>query len=365
MARPEGAVETLCSAALRATWGVRAELAVAGGLWVMWHLATKALGPLAGKLVMATAIGVVVAVPWSRRWLWRTLRFARVRRRFKAAVRLARMDKAAGRVPRVVRVRDSAAGYVLSVRVPPGLAVVDLEKVTEPVAAAMAVRDIRVRRDPANAAAAQVSVIRRDPLADPAPLAWPLSDTARVCLWDPVPVGVDEDGNRVEMALPGHNVLLGGEPGAGKSAALSLLLAAAALDPAVSLWLLDGKQVELAPWARCAQASVGPNVAEATEVLHGLQTEMDLRYAQLLAWGRRKVTPGDGLGLHVVACDELALYLAAGDRKERTECAEVLRDLVARGRAAGLIVVAATQKPASDIVPTSLRDLFGFVCHER
>jgi len=32
---------------------------------------------------------------------------------------------------------------------------------------------------------------------------------------------------------------------------------------------------------------------------------------------------------------------------------------VARGRAAGIVVVAATQKPASDIVPTSIRDLFG------
>ncbi len=32
---------------------------------------------------------------------------------------------------------------------------------------------------------------------------------------------------------------------------------------------------------------------------------------------------------------------------------------MARGRAAGIVVVAATQKPASDIVPTSIRDLFG------
>ena len=37
-----------------------------------------------------------------------------------------------------------------------------------------------------------------------------------------------------------------------------------------------------------------------------------------------------------------------------------MRDLVARGRAAGVIVCAATQKPGSDTVPTALRDLFGF-----
>jgi S-DNA-T family DNA segregation ATPase FtsK/SpoIIIE len=57
---------------------------------------------------------------------------------------------------------------------------------------------------------------------------------------------------------------------------------------------------------------------------------------------------------------EAALYLMAEDRKKRARFAELLRDLVARGRAAGVIVVAATQKPAADVVPSSLRDLFGF-----
>ncbi|MDQ6839710.1 MAG: hypothetical protein M3137_15630 [Actinomycetota bacterium] len=87
---------------------------------------------------------------------------------------------------------------------------------------------------------------------------------------------------------------------------------------------------------------------------------MDLRYAQLLAWRRRKVSPGDGLGLQIVACDELALFTAAGERKQRERVSDLLRDLVARGRAAGIVVIAATQKPSSDVVPTSLRDLFGY-----
>ena len=62
----------------------------------------------------------------------------------------------------------------------------------------------------------------------------------------------------------------------------------------------------------------------------------------------------------MLACDELAFYLLAEDRKQRTAVAELLRDLVARGRAAGVIVCAATQKPAADVVPSALRDLFGF-----
>jgi S-DNA-T family DNA segregation ATPase FtsK/SpoIIIE len=153
---------------------------------------------------------------------------------------------------------------------------------------------------------------------------------------------------------------MGGEPGAGKSAALSLVLATAALDPSVKLWLLDGKRVELAAWQPCAERVAGPDVDEAIALLEAVQREMETRYRDLLARGARKISPGDGLALHVVACDELAFYLTVEDKKKRTRFAELLRDLVARGRAAGVIVIAATQKPAADVVPSALRDLFGF-----
>ncbi|MGH9062766.1 MAG: FtsK/SpoIIIE domain-containing protein [Acidimicrobiales bacterium] len=360
MARTEGAVETLLSAALALAWGLRVELDLVCALWVGWDLATTKLGPHLGPVVILGVLVVVLVLPWTRHRLWRTLRFAGVRRRFQSACRIAPLDRERGGVPLVSHIWDTPAGYRLLVRVPRGTSVSDLENISEVTAASMAVSEVRVKRDRRNSALAAVSVVERDPLSDPAPIAWSWGNAERTSLWEPVPVGLDEDGNAVHLALPEHNVLLGGEPGAGKSAALSLLLGAAALDPEVKLWLLDGKQVELAPWGACAEGFVGPDVRRAIEVLRGLQVEMDLRYAQLLAWGKRKVAPGDGLGLHVVACDELALYLAGGDRQERTECAEVLRDLVARGRAAGVIVVAATQKPASDVVPTSLRDLFGF-----
>ncbi len=85
---------------------------------------------------------------------------------------------------------------------------------------------------------------------------------------------------------------------------------------------------------------------------------MDRRYAVLLASGLRKIEPGGDFGLHVVAIDELAFYMRGGTKDERTELTETLRDLISRGRAAGMIVIAATQKPSNDIVPTFVRDLF-------
>ncbi len=265
----------------------------------------------------------------------------------------------ATRTPTVLRVRDTPAGYKLQALLPAGTSVSDLDNAAEVTAAAMGVADIRVTRDPRRASLVTVAIIGRDALAGP-PLTSSLADADRWSLWQPIPVGVDEDGGAVAVSLPEHNVLIGGEPGAGKSGALSLLIAAAALDPTVTLWLFDGKRVELAVWESCAARLVGPDLSEAVEVLDDLREEMDTRYAQLLAWKRRKVAPDDGLGLHVVVIDELALYLAGGEKKTRDRLAESLRDLIARGRAAGMIVLAATQRPSSDIVPTSVRDLFGF-----
>jgi hypothetical protein len=72
----------------------------------------------------------------------------------------------------------------------------DLEQASERLAAFLAVREVRVTRDPANARYAKVVVLRRDPLADPQPIPWPLGNANRCSLWAPIPVGKDEDGTR-------------------------------------------------------------------------------------------------------------------------------------------------------------------------
>lgn len=180
-------------------------------------------------------------------------------------------------------------------------------------------------------------------------------------IYDPVFIGVDEFGQPVSVSMMYRNMIIGGEPGAGKSALLNGIVGHAALSLDCRLVLLDGKQVELGQWMTVADVFVGPDINRAIATLRRLQKLMDNRYRYLLAVGRRKIEREDGMVAYLLAVDEIAYFSAtAGDRKSQDLFAALLRDLVARGRAVGIIVVAATQRPSSDIIPTSLRDLFAW-----
>jgi hypothetical protein len=350
----------LLLAILRPAWAYRLELSLIVLLAVAYVWLGDRLGRQDADRLLVAAAFLVAIVSWTRNPLANGLARSHIRRRWALACRHAELASRNDRVPWVMRCALTRAGEQLRVRLPAGAQVPDLENASERLAAFLGVREVRVSRDPANARYARVVVLRRDPLADPTPIPWPLAQADRCTLWAPIPVGEDEDGNQVEILLPERNLLLGAEPGGGKSTVAQLLIAAAALDPSAKLILFDPKLVELSIWQGCTDRLVGPNLDQAIKVLRELIAELDDRYLTLLANRARKVAPGDGLPLYLVVVEELAYFTNGPDTKACKEFSVLLRDFVARGRAAGMITVATTQKPSADVVPTFLRDLFGF-----
>ena len=180
-------------------------------------------------------------------------------------------------------------------------------------------------------------------------------------IWDPVHLGTDEFGNRVEVTLAERNMLIGGEPGGGKSVALQLIVAHGALSADCRLILVDGKRVELGLWRDCAERFIGPSIDDAIDTLHWLQDQIDERTDLLLQMKKRKVTPDLGWPVYLMPIDEVAYFSATvGTPTQQKEFNATNRDIVARGRAPGIIAIEATQRPSADIIPTSLRDLFGY-----
>ena len=169
-----------------------------------------------------------------------------------------------GLPPRMQSWTKTVVGVELSLGLRSGTSLRELEAAAPYLAAHFRARLVRVVPNPMDAGRALLQLVFGDPFSGPplpaAPLARPIS------AWDPVPLGVDENGApaAVELAVElfEHNLLLGGEPGSGKSSSLRVLVARLVIDPAVSIYLLDPKMVEFSPYAPLVM-SLAHSMAEA------------------------------------------------------------------------------------------------------
>lgn len=180
-------------------------------------------------------------------------------------------------------------------------------------------------------------------------------------LFAPIYVGINEFGHPVYVPVIYKNLLAGSEPGGGKSTLLNNIAAHGSLSTDCRMVLLDGKLVELAMWEDVADEFVGPDIIKAITTLRRVQTVINNRYLWLTARRRKKIMPGDEMNTLLLIIDEIAYYSATtGTKQQQDEFVALLRDVVSRGRACGVVVIAATQRPNVDIIPTSLRDIFGY-----
>src|SRR3712207_9343003 len=82
-------------------------------------------------------------------------------------------------------------------------------------------------------------------------------------IYDPIPFGIDENGEIIAVTLMYRNLLCGGEPGSGKSSLLNTIIAHTALCTDVRLGLFDGKTVELGLGKPIADIFVGHHMTDA------------------------------------------------------------------------------------------------------
>ncbi len=201
-----------------------------------------------------------------------------------------------------------------------------------------------------------MTTIARDPQGtDRVPVGPGLS------MFDPMFIGIDEFGQHVTLRIPGRNVLTAGEPEAGKSGLVNTITATAALCANTRIVAFDAKWVELGPWRDICDAFIGDDIEQAITTLRRLLTVARNRYLWILAHRRRKVARDDNLSVIVTVIDELAMFSTVlGTKAQQEEFETLLRGLVSVGRACGMPVIAATQRTSWDIIPASLRDLFGY-----
>ncbi|MEV0576667.1 FtsK/SpoIIIE domain-containing protein [Streptomyces sp. NPDC050392] len=339
--------------------------AIGGG-----YLATGMLGAAAGALATFAGGAFAGRKPYEEEsdWSadWRSLGDGDVMTApmLDAAFRAAKVT-GSDETLRIVQMPmlDTRGAWSTVIDLPPGIPAKKAMRAVDELAAAFGVEAAQVSVSKVGRAGRiELYVSKNLPFTDK-PGRGPLLELEGATdFWGRIAIGPDVRGERVSISVVERSGLVGGEPGAGKSASGNTILLAAAMDPRVILWLADGKGGgDLEPFEPLCDEFEGDADPEAFyTMLQAAIADMKDRYALLKKLGKRKVDESlanrhPELRQKLVWVDELMFYTT--DEEFGKKITKALRNLVSRGRAAGIVTFCATQKPGSDVVDTSLRDL--------
>ncbi|MGS0684610.1 hypothetical protein ACVBEQ_05580 [Nakamurella sp. GG22] len=357
---------------------VAAVIAAAVGLWWLlrrpWPLggALIAIGVFAARAWLAGAVvftAVLLALAGLR--VLRPTLFARlVSGPLRSAQNGSRYRRDWGRVmdlcgltkdfdgsilrPALQRVEVGSVSDRLQVRMVTGQSIADYERACPELAASLGGHLARVWAD--EPGRLWLEVIRDDALADVVPASL-VADTEDV---EQVTVGVREDGQPWRLRLLGTHVFVAGVQSAGKGSVIwSVLrgLARPIRTGMVQVWAVDPKGgMELAFGRPLFTRFACESTAAMVELLEDAVTVMDARCSRL-AGHTRMHQPTSVEPLVVVIVDELSTLTAyEPDTKLRNRATAAISALLARGRAAAVVVLAAAQDPRKEVV--SFRSLF-------
>jgi len=203
--------------------------------------------------------------------------------------------------------------------------------------------------------------------------AWPLATTGKADVFGPLPYGFDTKGDLVSVSLMFSNLLVGAIPRQGKTFAVRVIVLGAALDPTVELHLheLKGTGDLEAGEPIAHRYTSGPARDEDLQSVMASITEvfgyLEPRALTISKLGpdrcpEKKVTRAlandPSMGLHPVllVIDEVQELF---DSEYAKPAEAMLKAIIKRGPALGIMLVLATQKPDAKSLPTSIASNMG------
>ncbi len=270
-------------------------------------------------------------------------------------------------------VHRDGRGWGVHIDLPYGRGVSDAQAARRALASGLDVRERQVWIGATDSERRIHLWVAEEDLLRARPPRWPLLGSGQVDVYKGVPWAQDARGRLVTLPLIYSNLLIGSLPGAGKTAALRLALLGCSLDPSVELrlWELKGTG-DLEPLAGVAHAyGSGPDdetLAACLDDLRAVHADLAARAATIRRLTAaqcpdRRVTRGlsndSQLGLHplVLAIDECQELFSHPEFGK--EAAKLVMPIIKRGRALGVILMLATQRPDKDSLPKGISDNVG------
>ena len=198
--------------------------------------------------------------------------------------------------------------------------------------------------------------------------AWPLLRAGQADVFGAVPFGTDPRLRPVGVPLFEVNWLIGAAPGQGKTSAVRVLACGAALDPVCDLWVHEhaGKG-DLEPLAQVCHRYVSglddESIGYAARSLRMLRSELERRSAALKAIDKadrpdgkvtRELASRRGLRLRPIVCVVDECQNVFMHPEHGSQAAEDAGYVIRLGRAYGIVLVLATQRPDAASLPTSV-----------
>ena len=149
------------------------------------------------------------------------------------------------------------------------------------------------------------------------------------------------------------HMLIGGSTGAGKSVALNVIMQYLINRNDVELYIQDTKVIDLIEYEGAEQTKIyneGTNYS--LETVLELVNIMNDRYKYLKSQGIKNINEAKGMKYIFYIVEELASFSPKDDK----EYYRALAELLAKGRACGIIVIITTQAPYSEILPGMLKN---------